>query len=63
MIDRFVLAAVMGITGWHGLYPAPLNPLTSIELREKARHKSISKVCDKPRKTKAVKELCAKWEK
>ena len=63
MIDRLVLAAVMGVTGWHGLYPNTLNPLTSIELREKAKHKSISKVCDKPRKSKAVKELCAKWEK
>ena len=60
MIDRLVLVAVMGVTGWHGLYPDPPEPMT---LKQKAKHKSISKVCDKPRKSKAVKELCAKWEK
>jgi hypothetical protein len=38
-------------------------PTTTAELMYKAKQKSISKVCDKPRKTKAVKELCRKWEK
>jgi len=63
VIYRLVLVAVIGVTGWNGLYLALPKPLTSIQLREKAKHKSISKVCDKPRKSKAVKELCAKWEK
>ena len=38
-------------------------PPTTAELIYKAKQKSVSKVCDKPRKTKAVKELCRKWEK
>ena len=63
MIDRLILSAVLGIIGWHGLYPDVPKPLTSAELREKAKQKSISNVCKKPRKSKAVKELCSKWEK
>ena len=66
MIDRLVLAVVMGITGWHGLYPdpqIPSKPLTSAELREKAKQQSVSNLCKKPRKSNVVKELCSKWEK
>jgi hypothetical protein len=32
-------------------------------LRDKARQKSVSNLCQKPRKTKTVRELCSKWEK
>jgi len=38
-------------------------PPTVAELMYKAKQKSVSKVCNKPRKTKAVKELCKRWEK
>jgi hypothetical protein len=39
--------------------PAP----TTADLIQNAKQKSISKVCKKPRKTKTVKEMCARWEK
>lgn len=63
MIDRLILSVVMGVTGWNGLFPSDPQPLTSQQLQTKAKQKSISKVCNKPRKSKTVKELCAKWEK
>jgi len=59
MIDRLVLAAVMGVTGWHGLYPDPPVPMT---LQQKAKYKSVSAVCLKKRKTPTVKKLCNEWE-
>lgn len=59
MIDRLVLAAVMGVTGWHGLYPDPPEPMT---LQQKAKYKSVSAVCAKKRKTPTVKKLCNEWE-
>jgi hypothetical protein len=38
-------------------------PPTTVDLIQNAKQKSISKVCNKPRKTKTVKEMCARWEK
>jgi hypothetical protein len=61
MLDRLIFALILSFTGLYGLLP--LEPLTSSQLRQVAKQKSVSKVCDKPRKTKAVKELCRKWEK
>jgi hypothetical protein len=59
--DKLIFALILSFTGLHGLLPS--EPLTSSQLRQVAKQKSVSKVCDKPRKTKAVKELCRKWEK
>jgi hypothetical protein len=59
----------MKMISWIGLFVAmavcltPYKPPTTAELIYKAKQKSVSKVCDKPRKTKAIKELCRKWEK
>lgn len=63
MIDRLILSAVLGTAGWHGLYPDPPQPPTSSQLMNMARNKSVSNVCAKKKKTKAVKEMCARWEK
>ena len=60
MIDRLILSAVLGTVGWHGLNPDPPVPMT---LQAKAKHKSVSAVCAKKKKTLKVKELCKKWEK
>lgn len=60
MLDRLILGVVLSTIGYHGLHPDPPPPLT---LKQKAKQKSISRVCDKPRKSKTVKELCEKWEK
>jgi hypothetical protein len=56
MISWIVLFVAMAVS-WHP------QPPTVAELMYKAKQKSVSKVCDKPRKTKAVKELCKRWEK
>jgi hypothetical protein len=45
------------VLNWHP------RPPTAAELIQNAKQKSISKVCKKPRKTKTVKEMCARWEK
>jgi len=63
MMDRLILAVMMGMTGWNNLHPEPPKPPTSAELRYKAKQKSVSNLCQKPRKTKTVRELCSKWEK
>jgi hypothetical protein len=62
MIDRLILSAVLGITGWNGLYPAEPPPLTASQLQVKAKHKSVSDLCAKKRKSQKVKEICQRWE-
>ena len=59
MIDRLILSAVLGTVGWHGLNPEPPVPLT---LKQKAKERSMSAVCDKKKKTKTVKKMCKRWE-
>jgi hypothetical protein len=60
MIDRIILSAVLGTVGFNGLYPDPLPPLT---LKQKAKERSISAMCDRKTKSKAVKDLCRRWRK
>lgn len=55
MLDRLILGVVLSTVGFHGLYPDPPPPLT---LKQKAKAKSINKVCNKKHKPK---ELCEKW--
>tara|TARA_R110000868_G_scaffold100474_1_gene276272 strand:+ start:174 stop:368 length:195 start_codon:yes stop_codon:yes gene_type:complete len=59
MIDRLILSAVLGAVGWHGLNPEPPVPLT---LKQKAKERSMSAVCDKKKKTKTVKQMCERWK-
>ena len=59
MIDRLILSAVLGIVGWNGLYPDPPQPLT---LKQKAKERSISNMCDRKTKSKKVKDLCKRWK-
>ena len=58
MIDRLILSAVLGTVGLNGLYPDPPPPLT---LKEKAKERSISGMCDRKTKSKKVKDLCKRW--
>jgi hypothetical protein len=57
MISWIVLFVAMAVC------LTPPKPPTVADLMYKAKYKSVSKVCKKPRKTKAVKELCKRWEK
>ena len=59
MIDRLILSAVLGTVGFNGLYPDPPPPLT---LKEKAKERSISGMCEKKSKSKQVKDLCKRWK-
>jgi len=59
MIDRLILSAVLSTVGLNGLFPEPPTPLT---LKEKAKIKSMSAVCDRKKQTKTVKQMCERWE-
>jgi hypothetical protein len=63
MIDRIIISAVMGVSGWHGLFPDQNQPFTPAQLRVKAKEKSISEMCDRKPKSRAAKDLCRRWEK
>ena len=54
MIDRLILSAVLGTVGWNGMFPDPPVPLT---LKQKAKERSMSAVCDKKKKTKTNRTL------
>jgi hypothetical protein len=60
MIDRLIISAVLSVTGYNGLFPDPPPPLT---LKQKAQERSISEMCDRKSKSKAVKDLCRRWKK
>ena len=60
MIDRLILGVALSVVGCNGLFPEPSIPLT---LKEKAKMKSVGKVCMKKNKqTVTVKQLCKRWE-
>jgi hypothetical protein len=37
-------------------------PPSTADLIYKAKMQSVSKVCDKPRKSKNIKQICKRWE-
>jgi len=59
MIDRILLSAVLSLTGYNGLFPEPSPPLT---LKQKAKERSISEMCDRKSKSKTTKGLCKRWK-
>ena len=59
MIDKLILSAVLGTVGFNGLFPDPPQPLT---LKQKAKEKSISAMCDRKPKSKTAKDLCRRWK-
>jgi hypothetical protein len=59
MIDRIIISAVLGTVGFNGLFPEPQPTLT---LKQKAKERSISAMCDRKQKSKAVKDLCKRWK-
>jgi len=63
MIDKLIVGALLSIVGWNGLHPAEPVPMTPSQLQVKAKDRSISKVCNKKKKSKKVKELCTRWGK
>ena len=63
MIDRIMISAFMGVSGWHGLFPDTPQPLTPWQLQVKAKEASKSEVCKKKEQSETVKKLCRKWGK
>ena len=60
MLDRLILGVALSVVGCNGLFPEPPTPPT---LKEKAKMKSVGKVCMKKNKqTVTVKQLCKRWE-
>ncbi len=59
MIDRLIISAVLGTVGFNGLFPEPPPTLT---LKQKAKERSISEMCDRKSKSKTVKDLCRRWK-
>jgi hypothetical protein len=60
MIDRLILSAVLSTVGFNGLFPEPPTPLT---LKQKAKMKSVSAVCErKGKQSKTVKQMCERWK-
>ena len=55
MIDKLILSAVLGTVGFNGLFPDPPPPLT---LKQKAKARSISAMCNRKPKSSAAKDLC-----
>lgn len=62
MISRIILCVVMGGAGLGNMFPEESKPLTAAQLQAKGKYKSVSNVCKGKRKSKAVKELCERWE-
>jgi hypothetical protein len=61
MIDRLILGVVLSVVGCNGFLPD--KPPTQLTLKEKAKMKSVGKVCVKKNKqTPTVKQLCKRWE-
>jgi hypothetical protein len=60
MIDKLILSAVLGVVGFNGLFPDPPVP---VSLKQKAKEKSISAMCDRKPKSKSAKDLCRRWRK
>jgi hypothetical protein len=66
MISRVILMGIFGVMGLRNLYPIDPEPivLTPVQLRERAKQKSVSEVCRRNKKqSKTVKDLCKRWEK
>ena len=62
MIDRLILSAVLGTVGFNGMFPDPPTPPTPLTLKQKAKNKSVSAVCNKKKHSKTVQEMCKRWE-
>ena len=59
MIDRLIVSALLSLTGYNGLFPDPPPTLT---LKQKAKERSISEMCDRKSKSKKTKDLCKRWK-
>lgn len=62
IFDRLLVAAVCGWLGVTGLFPDPPKPLTAAQMQVNAKRKQTSEICAGKKKSKAVREMCKRWE-
>jgi hypothetical protein len=65
MIDRLILGVVLSVVGCNGLFPEPRPAPTPYTLKQKAKMKSVSAVCERTKgkkQSKTVREMCKRWE-
>jgi hypothetical protein len=59
MIDRLIVSALLSVAGYNGLF---LDPPPTLTLKQKAKERSISEMCDRKSKSKKTKDLCKRWK-
>ncbi len=65
MLDRFILGAVLSVTGYHGVFPDPPPPPTPLTLKAKAKERNLSQVCSRKnnkKQSETVKRICREWK-
>jgi hypothetical protein len=65
MIDRIILSVTLFVVGCNGLFPEPPPAVTPLTLKQKAKMKSVSGVCERKngqKQSETVKQLCKRWE-
>ena len=63
MIAKYLaVGTLLSVIGVNGLIPNNPQPLNAKQMQAKAKHKSVSDMCAKKRKSKKAQELCERWE-
>jgi len=65
VLDRFILGAVLSVTGYHGVFPDPPPPPTPLTLKAKAKERNLSQVCSRKghkKQSETVKRICKEWK-
>ena len=62
MISRVIFCVMMGSVGLNGLLPDTPKLLTAEQLKAKAKKRQVSEICQKKKKSRAVKKMCKQWE-
>jgi len=65
VFDRLILGVALSVVGCNGLFPEPRPAPTPYTLKQKAKMKSVSAVCERTKgqkQSKTVREMCRRWE-
>jgi hypothetical protein len=63
MIAKYLaVGTLLSVIGINGLIPKEQQPLDAKQMQIRAKHKSVSDMCAKKRKSKKAQEICERWE-